>query len=123
MHERRTSRAAAAGAHGKRDAAVTEAHGGLGLFFLHRQQVAPSPEVMALTLDELTGCLPCLPPQLRLLIPYPTQLGCRVSAGHFRARTLWGDQRDSSVWRVHRQVDMLDLLALHDDGDLAELDR
>lgn len=68
VHHRRTRRAAAAGAHGERDAAVTEADGGLGFFFRDGEKVAPSPEVMALALDELTGCLPRLPPELRLLI-------------------------------------------------------
>ena len=88
VHDRLPLRPAAAGAHGERDPAVIEADGGLRLLFLDRQQVAPSPEVMALTLDELARCLPRLATQLRLLVPDPAELGYRIGAGHLKARSL-----------------------------------
>src|SRR5687768_2592981 len=123
MHDRRTLCAAAAGAQGKRNAAVTKADGRLRLFFSHGEQISPSPKVVTLTSDKLTACLPRLSPQLRLLIPDPAELGYRKRAGDFTLRPVRGDKRDASIRWVYRQVDMLDVLARHGDGDLPELDR
>lgn len=102
MHDRRTLRAAAAGAHGERDAAVVEANGWFRFFFPDREQISPSPEVVTLTLDELTGCLPCLPPQLRLLITDPSKFGYRIGADDLRAGPLRGDKGDAPARRMHR---------------------
>src|ERR1051325_6740523 len=113
----------AAGAHGERDVAMTEADSWLRLVLAQREQIASSPEVMALTLDELTRRLPRLPPQLRLLITDPSEFGYRIGAGHFRARPLRGDKRDAPARRMQRQGDMLDVLGPHGDRDPAELDR
>src|SRR5205807_57179 len=71
----------------------------------------------------LARCLSGLPTKLRLLIADPTELGHCIGAGHFRARPLRRDKRDTSARRMHREVNMFDALARHGDGDLADLDR
>src|SRR5260370_659290 len=78
---------------------------------------------MALTLNELPRCFSGLATQLRLLIADPTELGYGIGAGYLRARSLGGDKSDAAVRRVDRQVNILDVLAGHGNGDFAELDR
>src|SRR5205085_2441241 len=73
MHDRLTLHPVGSGTDGERDFAVTKPHGGLRLFFPHGEQIAPSPEIMALSLHELTGSFPRLPTQHRLLITNPTE--------------------------------------------------
>src|SRR2546427_4794002 len=123
MHDGFTLRPAATGAHRERDVAMAEADGGLRLLFAHREQVTPAPEIVALTLHELARCLPRLLTQLGLLITYPTELGYRIGASHLGARSPGCDKCHASARRVHRQVDMDDVLALQRDNDLADLER
>src|ERR1019366_5531210 len=101
MHDRLTLRLARPGPYGEHDPAVIKAYGGLRLFLPNREQIAPSPQVVALTLDELPRCFPRLPTQLRLLITDPTELGHRIGAGHLRARPLRGYKRDATARWVH----------------------
>jgi hypothetical protein len=116
-------RRTAAWAHRECDLAVAEADRGLGVLFNDGQKVAPAPEIMALTLNELARCLARLLTQLNLLITYPSELGYRIGASHLRARAPGCDKRHASARRVHRQVDMLDVLERQGDGDLADVDR
>src|SRR6266852_5236549 len=123
MHDGFTLRPAATRAYRERDTAMAEADGGLRLLFPHREQVAPAPEIMALTLNELAGCLPRLLTQLSLLITYPSELGYRIGASHLGSRSPGCDKRHASTRRVHRQVDMDDVLARQGDNDLADVER
>ena len=74
MHDRLTLRPAAAGAHDEHDPAVAEAYGGLGVFFSDGEQIAPSPEVVALTVQKFTRRFSCLIPEMLLLLFNPYQL-------------------------------------------------
>src|ERR1700693_6101905 len=123
MNDGLTLRPARPGPYREHDPAVIKPYGGLRLFFPDREQIAPSPEVVALTLDELPTCFPRLPTQLRLLISDPTELGHCIGAGHLGARPPRGNKRDAAARRVHRQVDMLDVLSRHGNFDLADLNR
>ena len=123
VHDRCAFGAIAALTHGEHDRAMTETDGGLCLFLSDGQQVAPSPEVMALTLDELPRRFSRLASHLRLLVLYPSELGDRIATGYLAARPVWGDKRHAPARRVHRQVYVLDVLARESDGNLAELDR
>src|ERR1035438_7546556 len=75
MHDRLTLRPIRSGPYREHDPAVIKPYGGLRLFFPNREQVAPSPEVVALTLDELPRCFSRLPTEFRLLSTDPTELG------------------------------------------------
>src|SRR5262245_49111029 len=122
MYNRLTLRPTTVGPYSKRNRAMAEPDRGLAVSFSHREQVASPPQVVTLTLDELPWCLPRLRTELRLLVSDPPELGHGIGAGHLGPCSLRRDKRDAAARRVHRQVDMLDVLARHRDGDLAELD-
>jgi len=74
---------------------------------------------MALPLDELARRFPRLGSQLRLLLADPGEPGHRVGPGHLQAGASRCDQRHAACWRIHGQVNVLDLLARHGDRDVA----
>ena len=56
----------------------------------------PSPEVVTLALDELSGSFASLVLQFPLLLAYPTQPTDGVGTGRVEACCGWGDQGDAS---------------------------
>ena len=73
---------AAPGAHSQGHALVIYGHGGLGFMLLDIQEVAPTPEVVALAGDKPAGRFPCLTSELLLLVADPAELGDGVGSGH-----------------------------------------
>jgi hypothetical protein len=61
---------------------VVQRHEGLRVPMHDRHEVPPSPEEVALTIDELPGRFPRLVREVFLLVPNPAELRDRVSAGH-----------------------------------------
>ncbi len=96
---------------------------GLYVLLNNGKQIAPPPQIVALSLDKLARCFPGLPEQFRLLVPDPADLGCRIGPGHFRAGRQRRNQGDAPARRMHRQMDIFDVLARHRDGYVAEQNR
>ena len=94
-----------------------------GDLIVYAHGYVPIEEPLALPLDELTWRFPRLSAQPRLLLADPAEPGHRVGPGHLQAGASRRDQRHAACWRIHGQVDVLDLLARHSDGDLAQMDR
>src|SRR5258708_34260725 len=86
MHDRLALGPAAAGTHGKGDAAMSQFDRGLCVFLPDRQQIASSPQVVALALHVLPVWLARLAAEPRLLVANPAQPGNGVGARYFRTR-------------------------------------
>jgi hypothetical protein len=79
------------------DPLVADDNGGLYILVVHRHQVAPPPNVVALTLNELAWRFTRLTFQLSLLITNPDQLGYCIGTRHFKACVGWGSKGHTSV--------------------------
>jgi len=103
------------------DPLMIQRHTRLSFSFCHGQQVASTPEMMALALDKLPGGFPRLRPQLLLLIPNPLQFRDRVSTRHFQPRTGRCSQSYPAIRRMNAQVNIFDRLTRNPDGNFAKL--
>ena len=68
----------------------------------------------------IAGGLARLPDQPCLLISNPTELGNGVGADDLQARSRRRDQRDAAHGWMHGQMNILDVLASHRNGDLTK---
>src|SRR4051812_43464195 len=112
-----------AGAQSERYAFMIERNERPGFLMDNRQQMPPPPEIVTLALDERARCLPCLAQKLRLLLSNPSEFRDRIRAGNLQPCPCWSYQRHAAVRRMHREVDILDRLARHQNRNLSQLDR
>src|SRR3990170_7125278 len=104
MHDFLTLRPAAAGSHGESNAAISEPDRRLCNLLPYREEIAPPPEVVALSLDVLSASLARLAPESGLLIAYPAESRNRVGARHLGTSVLGRDPRHPAGWRMNRKM-------------------
>jgi hypothetical protein len=62
---------------------MVNANVGLGVSVGYCEQIAPTPKIVALALDETSGCLARLVPKLPLLVADPASLGALARVRRF----------------------------------------
>src|SRR4051812_7128411 len=89
---------------------------------MHRQEVALAPDVVALAVEEFVIGLPVLLADYSLLPPDPVELGDGEHPHGVQVHPPWRGDGDAPDRGVYAQVDVLDVLEHHLDGQIAELD-
>src|SRR2546425_4611653 len=87
-----------------------------------RRQISPAPNVVALAVHVLAGCLALLRPQLRLLLSDPIQLRNGEDPDGVDAHALRGRDTDTPRWGMDAEMDVLDVLQNHVHLDVTQLE-
>ena len=99
-----------------------EFDGGRAVFFAHLEQIAPAPDVVPITIQIFAIGLAILLTELCLMLLDPVELGHRIDPDGIELHPCRRGDADPAGGRMDAQVDVLDLLEHHINGNAADLD-
>jgi hypothetical protein len=102
---------------------VVDLHAGGGLLLHHLEQVASTPDVVALAVEVLASALPFLVAQLLLLLLDPAELGDGEQPNCVQAHLRRSRDAHPAGGRVDAQMDVLDVLPHHLHADAGQVER